>query len=272
VLPTGPLPPVPVLALNGSLDARTPTAWAREAIAGDPLAQLVTLPYTGHSTIGTDLSGCALSLAKRFLIFGGTDGKCNHNPRRLPVAGRVYASVNEVKALRGSCSGLRGRRCTGAKRAVTGGYLAFRDALDQLVIGGMANGPGLYGGTWSTTQDLTDPTSPTAASTTQLSLQGLEQVPGVIVDGRVDITNYPNVSGSFTVLALSGSSFDVSISGRMAYDQRDDRVRLDASSRHVRVTLSRAGRKTAGWGQASVSALRARSAFARAAGTRVVIR
>ena len=53
--------------------------------------QVVPVPHTGHSTIGTDVSGCALSLAKRFLIYGGTDGACKNNPLRVPVAGRAVS-------------------------------------------------------------------------------------------------------------------------------------------------------------------------------------
>ncbi|MBK5229785.1 MAG: hypothetical protein JJE27_01300, partial [Thermoleophilia bacterium] len=209
-------------------------------------------------------------LAKRFLIFGGTDGKCRRNPQRLPVADRARSSVNGVKALGGRCSGLRGRRCRGAKRAVTVGYLAFRDALDQLVIGDMSDGPGLYGGSWELTDDTADSIVFSDNAPVVLAMDGIEQVPGVIVDGRVTITDYPRVSGSFKVLTPTGRDYAITISGLVAYDQRGDRVRLSARSRRVRVSLSRGGRKHTA--RAGIDALRARSAFARAAGTRRGVR
>lgn len=271
-LPAGPLPSVPTLALNGSLDVRTPVSWAQRALDGTAAGQLVTVPFTGHSTIGTDVSGCALSLAKRFLTFSATDGKCKHNPQRLPVAGRALATVNQVKALSGRCRGLRGRRCSSAKRVVTAGYMAFRDALDQLVIGGMQSGPGLYSGAWELSYDLDESELFTEEPPVALSLEGLEQVPGVVVDGRIDITHYPRARGDFSVFTPSGREYRVSIGGRVAYDQRDDRIRLSARSRRVRVSLSRGGSRSASWSATGTSALRARIAFARAAGTRHNVR
>ena len=117
-------------------DLRTPVSWAQRAIVGDPSAQLVRIPNNGHSVIGTDISGCALSLAKRFLIFGGTDGKCRQTAPPIPIAPRPASSLNGVKLLPGRCRGLRGSRCTRARKQIAGGYLALRDTFDQLLLGG----------------------------------------------------------------------------------------------------------------------------------------
>jgi pimeloyl-ACP methyl ester carboxylesterase len=57
--PTGPLPNVPTLILSGEQDMRTPTSVARGVAAEIPDAELLTVPYTGHSVLGTDFSGCA---------------------------------------------------------------------------------------------------------------------------------------------------------------------------------------------------------------------
>ncbi|MBI4898249.1 MAG: alpha/beta hydrolase [Actinobacteria bacterium] len=272
VLPAGPAPAVPTLALDGSLDVRTPVKWARQSIEGNPQGQLAEVPFTGHSTIGTDASGCALSLAKRFLIFSATDGKCKHDPPRLPVAGRALATVNQVKALRGKCRGLRGHRCTGAKRAVTAGYQAFRDALDQYVIGNMENGPGLYSGGWELSFDIDAADLLGLDSPSAISLEAMEQVPGVIADGRVDVTNYPKVSGEITVFTPSGREYRVSVSGRVAYDSAGDKIRLNARARHVRINLTRGEGRSSSWSGISASTLRARVAYARAAGTRQRVR
>jgi pimeloyl-ACP methyl ester carboxylesterase len=54
----GPLPGVPTLILSGAQDLRTPTAGAQRVAALIAGAQLVVVPYTGHSVLGSDFSGC----------------------------------------------------------------------------------------------------------------------------------------------------------------------------------------------------------------------
>ncbi len=66
------LPNVPTLILSGAQDLRTPTSNARRVAALIPDAQLLVVPYTGHSVIGSDFSNCAaLALAA---FFGGGAG------------------------------------------------------------------------------------------------------------------------------------------------------------------------------------------------------
>ncbi len=65
----GPLPDVPTLLLSGAQDLRTPTANARAVAAQIPDAQLEVVPFTGHSVLGSDLSGCAATAVSTF--FGG---------------------------------------------------------------------------------------------------------------------------------------------------------------------------------------------------------
>lgn len=273
-LPAGPLPDVPVLALNGTLDVRTPVEWAQNALAGTPRGQLVPVPHTGHSTIGTDISGCALSLAKRFLTFSGTDGVCRRNPLRVPVAVRAVGSTNGLTPLRGSCRRLSGRRCRSARKVVTAGYLAMRDAVDQLVVGGMLYGPGLYGGGWELSDDFDDEFADEEDLEEMplfVSLESMEQVPGVIVDGRVRVTDYPRVSGNFSILDLNGRGYEVTVSGRLAYESARDRISLTADSGGVRVRLKRGGKGKSSR-DASAAALKTRIAFARAAGTNRSVR
>jgi pimeloyl-ACP methyl ester carboxylesterase len=64
-----PPPNVPTLILSGEQDLRTPTSGARRVAATIPDAQLLVVPYTGHSVLGTDFSGCAQQAVKAF--FGG---------------------------------------------------------------------------------------------------------------------------------------------------------------------------------------------------------
>jgi pimeloyl-ACP methyl ester carboxylesterase len=62
----GPLPNVPTLILSGDQDLRTPTSTARSVAALIPDAQLLSVPYTGHSVLGTDFSGCAAAAVAAF--------------------------------------------------------------------------------------------------------------------------------------------------------------------------------------------------------------
>ncbi len=65
-----PLPGVPTLILSGAQDLRTPTANARSVAALIPGAQLLVVPFTGHSVLGSDFSGCAERAVGAF--FAGT--------------------------------------------------------------------------------------------------------------------------------------------------------------------------------------------------------
>ncbi len=67
---TTPLPDVPTLLLSGQQDLRTPTAYARQVAAQIPDAQLLTVPFVGHSVLGSDLSHCAEQAVQAF--FAGT--------------------------------------------------------------------------------------------------------------------------------------------------------------------------------------------------------
>jgi pimeloyl-ACP methyl ester carboxylesterase len=64
------LPAVPTLLLSGEQDLRTPTANARSVAARIPGAQLLVVPFTGHSVLGSDFSGCAEQAVGAF--FAGT--------------------------------------------------------------------------------------------------------------------------------------------------------------------------------------------------------
>jgi pimeloyl-ACP methyl ester carboxylesterase len=66
----GALPDVPTLILSGEQDLRTPTAYALRVAAQIPDAQLLLVPFTGHSVLGSDLSDCSSLAVKAF--FTGT--------------------------------------------------------------------------------------------------------------------------------------------------------------------------------------------------------
>jgi pimeloyl-ACP methyl ester carboxylesterase len=223
----GPLPQIPTLALAGSLDLRTPTAWATRAVAGDSLAQIVTIPNVGHSTIGMDLSGCALSLARRFLIFGATDGKCKKTAPPIPVAPRAVRRTAAVTPAPGSCAPRAPRRCRAARKQLTAAYLALRDTLDQAMIGGGDSGPGLYDGYWDVEYDLNEQLEliPTA-----IKLHDVSNVIGSNVSGSINVGHLPSVN-----LRLRTSAGTVRVRGRIAFDRGSDRLTL--SGKRVRIRI-----------------------------------
>ena len=66
-----PLPDVPVLALSGSLDLRTPTSWAVSVVRQFPQGHLLVVPGVGHSVLTMDPSGCSQRTVLHWM-FGAT--------------------------------------------------------------------------------------------------------------------------------------------------------------------------------------------------------
>ena len=73
---TPPLPPgsetsaVPTLVLQGQEDTRTPLEQSRGIAATYTGGRLLTIPYAGHSVLGSDSSGCSGDAAVAFLARG----------------------------------------------------------------------------------------------------------------------------------------------------------------------------------------------------------
>ncbi len=93
--PATALPDVPTLILSGGQDLRTPTETARHVAALIPDAQLLKVPYTGHSVIGSDLSGCANAAVSQF--FAGTPvAPCTTTVNRFPPAPLAPLHLSDV--------------------------------------------------------------------------------------------------------------------------------------------------------------------------------
>jgi pimeloyl-ACP methyl ester carboxylesterase len=99
----GPLPSSPTLILSGAQDLRTPTSGAERVAARIPGAQLVVVPYTGHSVLGTDFSGCAQTAVKAFFS-SETTQPCAATPNSFgptPITPTKLALVKAVVGLAG---------------------------------------------------------------------------------------------------------------------------------------------------------------------------
>jgi len=102
----GVLPNVPTLILSGAQDLRTPTSNARQVAALIPDAQLLVVPYTGHSVIGSDFGNCAAQAVSAF--FAGTAVQpCAASPDPFaptPLTPTKLAYVHPVPGLSGKPS------------------------------------------------------------------------------------------------------------------------------------------------------------------------
>jgi pimeloyl-ACP methyl ester carboxylesterase len=104
---SGALPPVPSLLLDGVDDLRTPLEGAQDVAAALPRAHLVSVADTGHSTLTTDLTGCAGRAMIRFFL-GRPPGRCVRGRRLLGATPTPPASLEAVRPAP-RVSGLAGR-------------------------------------------------------------------------------------------------------------------------------------------------------------------
>ncbi|HEV2997785.1 MAG TPA: alpha/beta fold hydrolase [Solirubrobacteraceae bacterium] len=128
--PMGTLPDVPTLILSGGQDLRTPTSTARRIAGLIPGSELVVSPYTGHSVLGADFSGCAAAAVSTF--FGSSPAKpCAPN---TDVFKPTPVSPTNLDYLR-AAPRLGGR----AGRTLTGVLDTIVD-LDRQVVGASLQG------------------------------------------------------------------------------------------------------------------------------------
>ncbi|MCW2970427.1 MAG: alpha/beta hydrolase [Solirubrobacterales bacterium] len=188
----GPLPDVPTLILSGGQDLRTPTADAQRVAAMIPGSQLVRVPYTGHSVIGSDLSGCARSAVADF--FAGSAVKpCVGTVDRFPPAPRAPSGISALAPARG-LRGPQGRTVT----AAVGSILDARRTVLELALDfgevpvGVAFG-GLRGGSVRVTK-------------AGAQLDRFAYVPGVKISGLIPTSLLLRNSGAAAQLSVSGSA------------------------------------------------------------------
>ncbi len=190
---TAPAPPAPTLVLSGVEDFRTPLETARSVADGYPNAQLLPIPYVGHSVVGTDVSGCAAFAGFTFLAGGTPPTACPPQPRLIPVAPRAPLSLRGLKPL--GSKGVRGRTLRATTRTID-------DALAQVIDGsGSVRAGGLRGGRLSF-----DP------RTSTIKLTGYRYLPRVRVTGKLKVTAGPRLSGSLRVSGGGASPVVVRVS------------------------------------------------------------
>jgi pimeloyl-ACP methyl ester carboxylesterase len=186
-----PLPGVPTLILSGVQDLRTPTSGAEAVASRIAGAQLVVVPYTGHSVIGADFSGCAQTAIKAFFTTGVTTPcTTTRNPfSPTPITPRKLAYVKPVGGVRGRVGSTLAvvlDTILDLERQVIGATLQAAHALPS----GSSFG-GLRGGY-------------ARISSSSLRLHRLSFVPGV------------QVSGTFTIVRGRLRPADLRVEGTLA--------------------------------------------------------
>ena len=188
----GPLPNVPTLILSGDADLRTPLSDARRLAARIPDAQFLEVPFTGHSVLGGDTTGCAKAAVAAFFA-GQVVQPCTATapqfrptaiaPTRLgalPGAGRAGKTVHAVE------------RTLADVGEVFLGIAADRRKAPRIgtQIGGLRAGVARW-------------------TATGIRLRGMQYVPGVTVTGfsqrggttRVTVSGPDAAHGTVRVLA-----------------------------------------------------------------------
>lgn len=173
---TGAMPNVPTLILSGADDLRTPTANARQVAAQIPDAQLLVVPNTGHSVLGSDPTSCS-ERALQALFAGKTVHKCTQvkpPPLLLPTP-LPPSSLAESPLARGD-HGVAGHTA-GAVVLTLADFdrqmtLALLEHLGESLLGSPVRTGGLRAGWGGTNRD-------------GLALHGYSYVPGVTVSGKI---------------------------------------------------------------------------------------
>lgn len=127
--------PEPALVLSGQEDLRTPQETSRQVLAGYPQGRLLSIPFTGHSTITSDPNKCALAAAVLFIRSGAAPAACPVAKRVPSLAPLAPRSLRDVPA-RGA-RGARGRTLAGVRLTLSD---AIRQGTGSLRAGGLRGG------------------------------------------------------------------------------------------------------------------------------------
>jgi pimeloyl-ACP methyl ester carboxylesterase len=198
---TAPLPDVPALILEGELDLRTPVEGAQRVAAQLPQSTLLTIPATGHSTLGSDSSSCTLDAVSRFLANRSVATTCDDPPRAAPADPPSPVSLAEVTPVK------RVPRAVG--RVLKAVELTLTDTEDQASTQGILSfnrgdagavrGGGLRAGKFR-------------VGSAGLFVDDIVFVPGVHVSGRL-----LNRAGRIGTIKVSGSR---AVAGKVVYRGR----------------------------------------------------
>jgi pimeloyl-ACP methyl ester carboxylesterase len=186
------LPNVPTLILSGGQDLRTPTENAQAVAKLIPDAQVLVVPYTGHSVIGSDLTTCAHSALVAFFASAPVSA-CPAAKNLFPPTPPPPRSLSFIVPTHG-VQGAPGRTLTAAVDSI-------RDLERSIVLVGISSGSipvgarfgGLRGGDARVTKST-------------VVLSRYSYVPGVQLSGTISINLLLKSKGPSATVSVTGSS------------------------------------------------------------------
>jgi hypothetical protein len=160
----GPFPNVPLLALNGGYDLRTPVANAASVVNQFPQGHLVVVPGVGHSVFTADVSGCAQDTIRRWIRGAALP--------RAAACPRVPAFVKTLTAFPKAAQKTAAATAAVAAKTVREAEAAWL----QVILGSTSLAPaGVYGGK-------------VVSRGTGFTVTHYSVAPGVAVSGKIEVT------------------------------------------------------------------------------------
>jgi TAP-like protein len=160
----GPFPNVPMLAVNGGFDMRTPVANAAAIVREFPQGHLLVVPGVGHSVLTADFSFCSQRAVRAWIL--GTVLPAAAECPRVPAAVKTLAAFPKASPAKAPASTLG----VAAK--------TVREAEAMWLQAVFASNPiapaGLYGGKLVST-----------GGGTGFTLTRYSVAPGVVVSGKI---------------------------------------------------------------------------------------
>ncbi len=203
---TGALPNVPMLAVSGGFDMRTPTASAQAVAALFPQGRVLVVPGVGHSTVTADPSFCAARNVRAWILGTAVVNQC---PKAGPYLNTVpaFAPVRTTKPT----------RAANAAQTLALAAKTIREAegIWLMTFGGENGVPGLYSGRLVATAPRT------------FTLVRYSVMPGVELSGKVRFVKFGpplQFDGTVTVggagaahglLGLSGDKVGGTLDGQI---------------------------------------------------------
>jgi pimeloyl-ACP methyl ester carboxylesterase len=172
----GPLPDVPMLALSGSLDLRTPTPDAASVVSRFPQGHLLVVNGSGHSVLSNDVAGCAESAVHSWLDGRPVRERCGPQKPYLDPIGALPALTAAPKTR------------VDPRRTLNLVAAAVHEAEATWLLVDSADGhraAGLGGGTLTSSDD-------------SFTLDHYSLTPGIAVSGKLEL------GGGGPPLAFSG--------------------------------------------------------------------
>jgi pimeloyl-ACP methyl ester carboxylesterase len=166
--PPTPLPQVPTLIITGGGDVRTPLEDAQSVASRIPGAQILAVPYLGHSVLSSDLSGCAKAGLAAF--FAGQPVAPCANPK--PIIAPTKVAPTRLSRVPGRTKALK----TVAAVSATVRDVRLQFLGDELAAGRATPAGAKVGGLRS---------GHATAASKGFDLRRVEFVPGVVVSGHV---------------------------------------------------------------------------------------